>query len=99
MLVGLIAFLKPLPIIMVLVGTIVGMLVGSLPGLTATMGVALLIPFTFGLNPLAGLSLLAGIYCGAVYGGSISQFSLASQEPRSSGNILDGYRTNQTGRL
>lgn len=99
MLVGLIAFLKPLPIIMVLVGTIVGMLVGSLPGLTATMGVALLIPFTFGLNPLAGLSLLAGIYCGAVYGGSISAILLGVPgTPAAVATILDGYELTKQGK-
>lgn len=99
MLAGLMAFLKPLPMIMVLIGTTLGILVGSLPGLTATMGVALLIPFTFGLNPLVGLSLLAGIYCGAVYGGSISAILLGVPgTPAAVATILDGYEMTKQGR-
>ena len=54
------------------VGVTAGIIIGSLPGLTATMGVALLVPLTFGRPPLESLSMLIGIYCGAMYGGSIS---------------------------
>ena len=44
------------------VGVLLGMVVGTLPGLTATMGVALLVPFTFALPPGAGLAMLGGLY-------------------------------------
>ena len=49
-----------------------GIAIGSLPGLTATMGVAILLPLTFGMEPTAALVMLVGIYIGAIYGGSIS---------------------------
>lgn len=45
---------------------------GRYPGMTATMGVALLIPFSFGMDLIPSIGLLLGIYCGGMYGGSIS---------------------------
>ncbi|WP_278371307.1 tripartite tricarboxylate transporter permease, partial [Thalassospira xiamenensis] len=50
-------------------GTLGGLIIGALPGLTATMGVALLIPMTFGMAPVVGLNMLIGIYIGGIYGG------------------------------
>jgi len=60
------------PILMIFLGVTGGIILGSLPGLTATMGVALLVPFTFGLPVAEALGMLLGIYSGAIYGGSIS---------------------------
>ncbi|OGP65141.1 MAG: hypothetical protein A2170_05645 [Deltaproteobacteria bacterium RBG_13_53_10] len=53
-------------------GTSLGIIIGALPGLSATTGMALLLPLTFTLSVECGLLMLAGVYCGAVYGGSIS---------------------------
>ena len=53
-------------------GTGLGIIFGSLPGLTAAMGVALLIPLSFGMPPVEAFSMLLGMYCGAIYGGCIS---------------------------
>ncbi|MBW2305654.1 MAG: tripartite tricarboxylate transporter permease [Deltaproteobacteria bacterium] len=53
-------------------GVMFGIIVGAIPGLSATMGVALLVPLTFVMEPAQGLLMLMGIFCGAVYGGSIS---------------------------
>ncbi len=61
---------------LVLAGTVAGMLVGSLPGLTATMAVALLVPFTYTMSPMAGLVTLGAIYMGCIYGGASAPFSL-----------------------
>lgn len=55
-----------------LLGTLLGIVMGALPGLSATTGMALLLPLTFGMNVSGGLLMLAGIYCGALYGGSVS---------------------------
>ena len=55
----------------IIIGTIAGIVIGSLPGFTATMGIAILIPLTFSLEPLVALGMMAGIYNGAMYGGSI----------------------------
>lgn len=49
-----------------------GIIFGALPGLTAAMGVALLIPLTFGMAPVDAFSALLGMYCGAIYGGCIT---------------------------
>ena len=54
-----------------LVGLVIGVIFGALPGFSATMGVAVFVPFSYVLDPSAALLLLSGIYCGGVYGGSI----------------------------
>ncbi len=59
-------------ILMTLLGALGGVLLGAVPGMTATMGVALLIPFSFGMDLIPSIGLLLGIYCGGMYGGSIS---------------------------
>lgn len=53
-------------------GTILGICFGAMPGLSATMGIAVLIPVSYGMEPTTGLIMLAGVYVGATYGGSIS---------------------------
>jgi putative tricarboxylic transport membrane protein len=55
----------------VVVGVIAGIQVGDLPGLSATMAISVLVPFTFGMDPLVALGMMAGIYNGAMYGGAI----------------------------
>ena len=79
-------------------GLAVGIVFGALPGLTATMGVALFLPVTFGLEPLYGLLLLLGIYCGGIYGGSITAILIKTPgTPASAATILDGYTMAQNG--
>ncbi|MBW6509996.1 MAG: tripartite tricarboxylate transporter permease [Desulfuromonadales bacterium] len=69
-----------------------GILVGALPGLSATMGVALLIPFTFGMHPLTALAAMAGMYNGAIYGGSIAAILLnIPGTPAAVCTTLDGH--------
>lgn len=64
--------LSPGPLLLLLVGCVIGIIFGAIPGLTATMGVALLLPLTFGISPIAGLGLLIGVYYGGVSGGLVS---------------------------
>ncbi len=59
-------------------GVFLGIIFGSIPGLTASMGIALLIPLTFGLPPVDALAMLLGMYAGAIYGGSISAILLGT---------------------
>lgn len=69
-----------------------GIVIGALPGLTATMGVAILLPFTFGMDVVTGLIMLVGIYIGAIYGGSISAILLNTPgTPASAATCFDGY--------
>ena len=66
-----------LPImVLILLGTFMGIIVGAIPGLSVTMGVALFLPLTFGMDPIAGLSLLCGLYIGGTSGGLISAILL-----------------------
>lgn len=80
------------------VGTLGGIVIGALPGLTATMGVALLIPMTFGMDPVKGLNMLIGIYVGGIYGGCISAILIKTPgTPSSAATVLDGYPMAQKG--
>ncbi|MFX0547654.1 tripartite tricarboxylate transporter permease, partial [Roseovarius sp. S1116L3] len=78
--------------IAIAIGVIVGVVVGSIPGLTATMAVALALPFTFNLDPVTGILLLVGIYKGGVFGGSITAILIrAPGTPAAACTVLDGY--------
>ena len=82
-----------------LIGAIVGTLVGILPGLGPIAGIALLIPVTFGLNPTSALIMLAGIYYGAMYGGSTTSILInVPGETASVITCIDGYKMAQQGR-
>lgn len=70
--VGMPIVLSPGNIFMIFIGTIWGMIFGAIPGLTATMGVAIALPLTYGMNPYTALILLSSIYIGAISGGFIS---------------------------
>lgn len=93
------ALASPYSLLAVFIGTFSGVLVGGMPGLTATMAVALLIPITFVLEPLTGLILMGGVYCGAMYGGSIPGILLRTPgTPAAVCTALDGYPMAQQGR-
>ena len=86
-------------LMLVLVGTVAGMVVGSLPGLTATMAVALLVPFTYTMSPVAGLVSLGAIYMGCIYGGCFSAILINTPgTPSSIGTTFDGYPLAKSGR-
>ena len=83
---------------MALLGAAGGVLLGAIPGMTATMGVALLIPFSFGMDLIPSIALLLGIYCGGMYGGSISAILIhAPGTPSAAATLLDGYPMCQKG--
>ena len=95
---GLLKILQPDVLLMVFAGALGGITLGALPGLTATMGVALLVPFTFGLHMDASMGMLLGIYCGAMYGGSISAILVRTPgTPAAAATLLDGYPLGQRG--
>lgn len=80
------------------IGTVGGVVIGALPGLSATMGVALLVPTTYLMSPLAGLIMLGGIYCGAIYGGSISAILLNTPgTPAAIVTMMDGNKMTRQG--
>lgn len=73
-------------------GVAIGIVFGAIPGLTATMGVALFLPFTFKMEVVQSFALLLGIYCGGTYGGSITAILIRTPgSPASAATVLDGY--------
>lgn len=96
---GFLANLDPAMLLLVLVGTLSGMAMGAMPGLSATMGVALLVPFTFTMDPTSGLVLLGAFYMGAIYGGSFTAILVnAPGTPSSISTALEGYQLTRKGR-
>lgn len=80
------------------IGLIGGIIFGAIPGLTASIGISLLIPLTFGMSPLVALAILAGIHNGGSYGGAIPAILL--RIPGAPGAIVttfDGYPMAQQG--
>ena len=63
-------------------GVSLGILFGAMPGLTAAMGVALLIPLSFGMPPVEAFSMLLGMYAGAIYQGDRSRPSSSARRAR-----------------
>jgi len=89
---------EPANFFAVLLGTVAGLVVGALPGLTVVTGIAILIPLTFGLDPLFALGMMAGMYNGGSYGGAIPAILLrVPGTPASVATILDGYEMTKRG--
>ena len=83
---------NPMNLLLLMGGTVLGILFGALPGVSSTMGVAVLIPLTYGMDAASGLIMLAGIYCGSTYGGSISACLLNTPgTPASAATTMDGF--------
>jgi len=80
-------------------GAILGTLLGALPGVSATLGIALLVPVTFAMSPVSALVFLGAVYCGAIYGGSISGILLnVPGTPAAVATMLDGYQMAKQGK-
>lgn len=76
----------------VLLGTMLGVFVGALPGLSGSTTAALLLPLTVTMSPIAAIAFLGAIYCGANYGGSITAILINTPgDPSASATALDGY--------
>jgi len=96
---GLLYILTPKVLFLNFIGVGAGIVVGALPGLTATMAVAILVPLSFGMNPVSAFALLLGIYVGAVYGGSIPAILIKTPgTPAACATIFDGYPLCQKGK-
>jgi putative tricarboxylic transport membrane protein len=89
----------PSNLLYVLIGVLIGMVIGVLPGLGPVATIALLLPITYELPPESAIILLAGIYYGAMYGGTIT--SVLLQLPGEASTVittLDGYQMARQGR-
>lgn len=97
-LLGLSVMMTPMSLFAVFAGVTGGVIIGSLPGLTSTMGVALLIPLTFSMPPEAGLAMLGGIYLASTYSGAISAILLnIPGTPAAVATMLDGHPMSKRG--
>ncbi len=99
LLLGFSVALQPSILVYAFLGCLVGTLVGMMPGLGPLAGISLLLPATFGLNPIIAMVLLAGVYYGAMYGGSTTSILLRIPgEAASVMTCVDGYAMTQKGR-
>ena len=90
--------LAPMSLLWMNIGLAAGIIIGALPGLTGTMGIALLLPLTYGMSSIHGMMLLLGVYCGGIYGGSITAILINTPgTPASAATSLDGYPMAQQG--
>ena len=99
LLLGFSVALTPSILVYAFIGCIVGTLVGMMPGLGPLAGISLLLPATFGLNPIIAIVLLSGVYYGAMYGGSTT--SILMRIPGEAASVMtcvDGYAMTQNGR-
>lgn len=86
--------------IFVVVGVVLGYVVGSLPGLTGGMAMVLLLPFSYGMQPLPAIALLVCIFIGAMNGGSLSSILYnIPGTPSAAATAIDGYPAAQQGRV
>jgi putative tricarboxylic transport membrane protein len=85
--------------IVLVLGVVSGLIVGVLPGLTFVMGVLLILPFTYGMDPEAGIVLMLAVYVAGTYGGAITSILLhIPGEPNNVPLLWDGYTMTRQGR-
>ena len=91
--------LTPTNLLFGAIGCIFGTFVGAMPGIGAPTGIAVLLPLTFGMNPTSGIIMLAGIYYGSMYGGTIT--SVLVNVPGESASVMtamEGHKMALRGR-
>lgn len=95
---AIINLFEPLNLFVMLAGLSGGIIIGALPGLSATMGVALMVPITFAMDTTSGLVMLGAIYVGAIYGGANSACLICTPgTPSSVATTFDGWPMCQNG--
>jgi len=86
-------------LVAIFVGLVLGQMLGAIPGLTATMGVALLVPYTFFFDPWVGIPMLLGMFKGTYFGASITGILLRTPgTPAAAMTAIDGYPLAQQGK-
>jgi len=89
---GMAILLDPYMLWVILSGTVLGVIVGALPGLSGSTTTALLLPLTIGMGPVASVAFLGSIYCAANFGGSITAILINTPgDPSASATAYDGY--------
>ena len=96
---GFVTASTPVNLLYVTIGVIAGTLVGALPGIGPGAGLAMLIPLSFGMDPTTAIILMAGIYYGSMYGGTLTSVLMnVPGEAASVVTCLDGYAMARQGR-
>ena len=95
---GLVALADPSLVILLIAATLGGVIIGALPGLNATTGAALLLPFTITMDPVAAIAVLTAIYCSATFAGAITAILINTPGTSASATTcLDGFPLAQKG--
>ena len=93
-----VTLLDPNILLCMLIGVICGLVLGALPGLTGSMAICLLLPITYGMDPIASLVMLTAIFTSSIYGGSITAILLHTPgTPSSAATADDGFALTQRG--
>ncbi|HZK18124.1 MAG TPA: tripartite tricarboxylate transporter permease [Clostridia bacterium] len=88
----------PAYLLVIFSGVVLGICFGAMPGLTAPMGIAILLPLTYVFEPTMGLGMLMGLYCGAVYGGTIPAILInIPGTPSAMMTAIEGYEMAKKG--
>jgi len=92
------ALLDPYLLLVIFLGTVGGVVIGALPGLSSTMATALLVPFTLTMDPLQAIALLAAIYCAGTYAGAITAILINTPgTSAAAATCIDGFPMAQRG--
>jgi len=96
--IGLLNTFEPLNALMIILGLIIGVLAGALPGITMLNAIVLVLPFTYLMDIVPSLLLMIGIYCGGIFGGSITGilFNIPG-DPMNVPTTWEGYNLNKKG--
>lgn len=82
----------PAVVAALVLGTMLGIIAGALPGMGSVIAVTVCLPFTYGMEQVPSIALLLSVYCGSVYGGSISAILINTPgTPQAAATVLDGY--------
>ena len=99
LLIALNSLVSPVLLLAAFGGVLWGIIGGALPGISASITMALLLPFTYGMDPTTGIVLLASTYVGAEYGGSIPAILINTPGTNAAAaTVLDGYAMNKQGK-
>ena len=87
------------PLLAISAGVAMGLLIGAMPGLSPSMGVALLVPFTYDMSPALALVMLTSLYLAADFGGAITAVTINTPgTPSSAVTAFDGYPLTRAGK-
>jgi putative tricarboxylic transport membrane protein len=96
---GFVTILEPQNLMFLIMGVGVGIILGAIPGLTATMAIALVIPMTYYMNPVQAFTMIMGAYNGGTFGGSISAVLIGTPgTPAAAATVADGFKLGLAGK-